>query len=372
MSYHHDEVPMDELSMEDIEAMFTTRPTVPPSPEVEQFQHDVEARLGFRGFSYDEMIAEAGRLPEGVLVGSSKDIRLSRNTGFGIFGPKGGAKTTFSTDFLCHLASGTKWMGHKIAEPLVCGVIQAEGPVRQYMDRMREKKAAWKGKPFAQNLHYFYNPNTGYTRTDLYDAALCTMIQNWITANKIDVVLIDPLGGFGIQGHTSMNAYDFKDRLDVIGKKHTAWVVVHHHKHGGKVEQEHEVRGAWEDIFSTNLHIKRSQGRSSKIRWSKVRYGDYDPDQWYELPWTTDDSFGYQSAIPVTTKNVTPEMLRERLVSTLQKLSVSNAGIGRTKLIESTKGDDGDLRAELKNAIIDGAIIESVDTKLLHWAETDD
>lgn len=111
-------------------------------------------------------------------------------------GKGGRGKTTLAVDLALSVASGVPWLGFDVPRPLRVLLIENEGPKRPFQDKLAAKLAAWPheitGAIFVRSLNW--------GSFSFADDEQATQLRAFVVAERIDLVVADPLDTVGVEG----------------------------------------------------------------------------------------------------------------------------------------------------------------------------
>jgi nucleoside-triphosphatase THEP1 len=221
--------------------------------------------------SLDEFIAQQVETPV-PLLGDDRNTIIPAGGLVLIAGRPGIGKTTLAVDLAFHLASGLDWLGFKVARPLRVLLIENEGPVQMFRDKLRHKQEHWlhplKGGIDVQTWRWgCFSFRANDARERIFDA---------LAERAVDVVIGDPLGTLGMEGVGSPeDVRNFVGSLVELGLTRTrAFVFSHHFRKEGGADEITQLQGAWGGPLDTLITLKETQ-RTDEIRLNvpKLRHG---------------------------------------------------------------------------------------------------
>ncbi len=250
----------DDL-LRDLAAMFA--PSAPEPAELVRF-----VGLG-------DYVANPKGSPD-ALLGDGDDVLLPVGGLMMAYGDAGAGKTTFDVDVVAHLASGTDWLGIKVARPVKIALIQNEGPAEPWRRKLERKLASWTGEPWSENVLVLDAPHGGFDfRIPEHREAIRELRQQ-----GVELIVADPTKWLGAEGGgTPAEVREFVALLKECGlhsgdpDKVLAFWLAHHENKAG------EVSGAWRADPDTLVHVEadghgRTKVTFAKCRWSSGRHGE--------------------------------------------------------------------------------------------------
>lgn len=190
-------------------------------------------------------------------------------------GNPGVGKTTLALDLVFHLASGLPWLEVATARPLRILIIENEGPPTQFKKKLRAKRETWKAEiPGDVHVHLLrwgaFSFAHGEDRLRLGD---------YLAAERIDLVVADPLGTLGTIGAGSPeDTLAFVRHLKEMGLGTSrTFLFLHHFRKETAAEELTALSGSWGPHLDTLLVLKAT-GRAdearlsfAKLRWAEPR-----------------------------------------------------------------------------------------------------
>jgi hypothetical protein len=284
------------------------------------------------------------------------DIWGAHEVGF-ISGLPKSYKSWIALDLAVSLATGTRFLGSFQAKKRNVLVIQEEDPRPTLQDRLA-KVAASKGliQVDLDNLTFDYDlpenlfviSNQGF----VIDEDWLELLEGWITDQKIEVVIMDPLMMIAAAGFDEFKAFDFMAKVlkplkRLRARTGAAIVVVHHHLKASTAGGARDMYGsvalwAWEES-AMHLQVTGPQ-RITIERFSKnkllgplqVEFGDL------EMSWQ-------------------PEVIEGKAQSLIDLLSSYEAGAAVDELVGvSGRGREAVIR-QLKKLEEEGKVTRGKD-----------
>lgn len=191
-------------------------------------------------------------------------------------GQAGLGKTTLIVDAIFHMASGLDWLNFTVGRPLNILVIENEGPLRMFQQKLKAKADVWKHEMPGQ-IHV----QTGaWGWFSFAETAHHEAIKQYLDYHQIDLVIGDPIGTLGMEGVGSPeDTRTFVRLLVPLGLfDHRAfWFPVHFTKEP-RTDEINQISGAWGGHLDT-LMVLKSTRRKDELRLSfpKLRWWNTAP-----------------------------------------------------------------------------------------------
>jgi hypothetical protein len=217
----------------------------------------------------DAFIAERSELPV-ALVGDDDDVLLP-HAGLLIEFAKGGrGKTTLTIELAFHCASAMTWLGFPIRRPLRVLFIENEGPRESFRAKLERKRRAWPhrmdGALFIQSM--------SWGALSLQDATHLAQLRRFVEAEKIDLVIGDPLDSLGLAGVGSpQDTREFMALLQRVGLfRDVAFILLAHPRKELTSDELDEIAGAWGGRPDTMLRLAREPANRARLSFPKFRW----------------------------------------------------------------------------------------------------
>jgi hypothetical protein len=220
------------------------------------------------------------------LLGDEEDTVLSAGGALVFYGDGGAGKTTIEVDLVCHLASGSPWLGLPVPAPVRILIVENEGPRGKFRRKLRAKLAAWKGPPIDDRILVLEEPWALFTfAEEAHREALRVLIE----AHEVDVVAAGPVQRLGMQGGgTPDEVGAFMLAIELTRARLArplAVLLVHHENKAG------DVSGAWEGVPDTLAHVQAQGNGATRVHWRKVRWGSTLHGTTWKMLWRPGESF---------------------------------------------------------------------------------
>lgn len=216
--------------------------------------------------------------------------------GLAIFaGRPGVGKTTFLLDLICHLACGIPYPPKAddkspepwpIARPLRIALIENEGPIAMFRDKLYDKLAKFgqQGNDIRKAGGFLAIQTWRWGAFNFADPDAFDKAHDELERLKIDLVVGDPLGMLGVEGVGSpADTRTFVQILRRLGLGETrSFLFLHHFRERAERNEDEMARvsGAWNTHLDTLITLSamgaEDQARLAfpKIRWAKERQPD--------------------------------------------------------------------------------------------------
>lgn len=192
--------------------------------------------------------------------------------GLALLGGKAGlGKTTLIVDAIFHMASGLDWLTFTVGRPLNILVIENEGPLRMFQQKLAAKRKAW-----THDLQGDIHVQTGaWGWFSFAEAEHHSQIKHYLDDNRVDLVIGDPIGTLGMEGVGSPeDTRTFVRLLVPLGlfDNRAFWFPVHFTKEPRKDEID-QISGAWGGHLDTLMVLKATRRKDElrlsfpKLRW---------------------------------------------------------------------------------------------------------
>lgn len=210
------------------------------------------------------------------LLGTN-DQALVAAGGLVLIGGKAGlGKTTLIVDAIFHLASGLPWLTFPAPRPLNILVIENEGPLRMFQQKLAAKAKAWQHELTGQ-IHVQTGAWGYFSFNDLDHH---TSISAYLDEHQIDLVIGDPIGTLGMEGVGSPeDTRNFVKLLVPLGLlNNRAFIFPVHFTKEPRKDEIDQISGAWGGHLDT-LMVLKSTGRKDELRLSfpKLRWWNNSP-----------------------------------------------------------------------------------------------
>jgi hypothetical protein len=225
------------------------------------------------------------------------------------YGDAGSTKTTLALDKVAHLASGTDWLGFKVARPVKVALIENEGPAEQWRQKLERKVETWQGEPWADNVLVLDEPHGGFDfrRKDHRESV------RELRRHGVELVVADPTKWLGFEGGGTPNeVLDFVALLRSCGlhsgdrESALAFLLLHHENKAG------EVSGAWRADPDTVVHVEQDGRERTKLTWDKCRWAPTLHGRPMLLGWLTDRASYEEIELPEA-PTLSDEEIREQI-----------------------------------------------------------
>ena len=215
----------------------------------------------------DEFIGAKSEAPA-ALIGDESETLLPAGGLLIMFAKGGRGKTTAIVDALPHLASGVSWIGFPIQRPLRVLLIENEGPREPFRQKLETRIKAWTHEIRGEIFIYTENWGALKMTTD------AQRLREFITGNRIDVVIGDPLDSLGVTGVGSPeDTREFVELLKAAGLfRDVAFMLAHHSRKESGDDELDEVSGAWGGRPDTMLKLDKLDGNRSRLSFPKIRW----------------------------------------------------------------------------------------------------
>ena len=256
-----------------------------PAPELVAGMEPVEA------VTLEEFVDEE-QVEMDALLGTSYETILPANGMLLMYGDGGAGKTTLTIDAVAHLAAGVPWLGIEVEQPVTTLMIENEGPLHKFQQRMREKIASWNGHPgFSERVHVIRRP---WTRFNLQLEEHRQYLALQVAKRELDLVVMGPLVTLGmVGGGTPDEVAEFEELIRLtralVDREFALWVVHHENKAG-------DVSGAWERVPDALCHVQAQGNGHTRLRWVKARWADESNGTSLDLLWAEGRSFTVKAA----------------------------------------------------------------------------
>jgi hypothetical protein len=186
-------------------------------------------------------------------------------------GKAGLGKTTLIVDAIFHLATGLDWLGFTVPRPLNFLVIENEGPMQMFQQKLAAKAKVWPHDLKGQ-IHVQTGAWGWFTFTD---PILHEQTMGYLDEHRIDVVVGDPIGTLGMEGVGSPeDTRNFVRQLVPLGLlQHRAFIFPVHFTKEPRKDEIDQISGAWGGHLDT-LMVLKGTGRKDELRLSfpKLRW----------------------------------------------------------------------------------------------------
>jgi hypothetical protein len=217
----------------------------------------------------DVFIADRSPLPA-ALIGNDEDVLLP-TAGLMLEFAKGGrGKTTLTIELAFHAASAIEWLGFPIQRPLRVLFIENEGPRESFRAKLERKRRTWphqlRGALFIQSM--------AWGALSLAQPTHLDQLRRFIEAERIDLVIGDPLDSLGLAGVGSPeNTRDFMGLLARVGLfTDVAFVLLAHPRKELTSDELDEIAGAWGGRPDTMLRLARQPANRARLSFPKFRW----------------------------------------------------------------------------------------------------
>ncbi len=258
-----------------------------------------------------------------------------------LYGDGGAGKTTLVLDMLVHLASGEPWLELVMpARPLRICLVENEGPRQLFRKKLARKLAKWPRA--AETIRVLEEPWQGVS---FRDEAQRDEFVEFVTAQKIDLLVAAPIARLGMQGGGTLDEVaEFADLVADVQRRAPglAAMLVHHPNRAG------QVSGAWEGFPDTTMHVQASGHGRTRILWQKLRWSSLLHGKTTHLLWADGESFTVDEREAVTASTMVDEILAAVLES---------PGASWTKLRPRVRGNETEKAAVRDRLIADGLLV---------------
>lgn len=191
-------------------------------------------------------------------------------------GQAGLGKTTLIVDAIFHLAAGLDWLTFKCGKPLNILVIENEGPLRMFQQKLAAKRKVWK-----HPLHGQIHVQTGaWGWFSFAEPVHHAQVAEYLHENNIDLVIGDPIGTLGMEGVGSPeDTRNFVRLLIPLGLFDTRafWFPVHFTKEPRK-DEINQISGAWGGHLDTLMVLKATRRKDElRLSFPKLRWWNTNP-----------------------------------------------------------------------------------------------
>ena len=231
-----------------------------------------------------------------ALLGAGRDVLLPVGGLALLYGDGGAGKSTLALHMLAHLASGQPWLGIPVERRLRVGIVENEGPMVPFVEKLRQFTETWDGPEFLSQVAVLNQP---WGRFTLADDGLRAELRAFAIDQSLDLIVAGPLGRLGVEGAGSpAETRAFLDLLSEVGyQDDIAWWLLHHEN------KARQVSGDWKGHPDLTLRLVYEGKRRNKLTFEKVRWGDQGRDPMI-LEWLgVEEGIGYK-ILDTTTPNV--------------------------------------------------------------------
>ena len=188
-----------------------------------------------------------------------------------LVGDGGVGKTTLALQLVHALASGAPFLGHRTT-PCRVGMLTLENPAFHVRGRLKALRKRSDDPAWAKRAFVFAKgfPEGLPTRWDLADPERCRELADWVLANELEVLVLDPLIHMhSLQENDSQDMSRVTAGIDRIRETNVAVVTLHHTARGNKSSRQRS-RGSsvLYDYADLELCLER-RGKAFQLRWSK-------------------------------------------------------------------------------------------------------
>lgn len=202
-------------------------------------------------------------------------------------GRPGVGKTTWVVDLACHLAAGLPYppTGDELApdpwpvpRPLRIVLIENEGPIEMFRDKLGNKLERWPHAPFADAGGYLGVQVWRWGSFSFADEDTFRRVGVEMDDLQIDLVIGDPLAMLGMEGVGSpKETRDFVQLIRGLGLGHgRAFLFLHHfrERNEDRADELARISGAWGGHLDTLLTLQ-PMGHEDELRMAfpKLRWG---------------------------------------------------------------------------------------------------
>lgn len=217
------------------------------------------------------------------LLGESGEAVIPEGGDVMLYGDGGASKTTLSIDLAFHLAAGDPWLEIPVPRPVRVLLIEAEGPMPLFRQKIDAKLEHWRGTDLGDRLLVWERPWADFSFSDAEGVAA------QIAELEVDVLIVGPLTRVGMDElGTLQQVRDFVRHVARFraqtGRRLTV-VLVHHENKGGSVS------GAWEGAGDTLLHARVRTSGKTTLTFQKARWSSRWHKRGVELGWIDGEGF---------------------------------------------------------------------------------
>lgn len=282
-------------------------------------------------------------------------------------GQAGLGKTTLIVDAIFHLASGLDWLTFTVGRPLNILVIENEGPLRMFQQKLASKRKVWQ-----HDLQGQIHVQTGaWGWFSFAEPEHHSQIRSYLDEHRIDLVIGDPIGTLGMEGVGSPeDTRTFVRLLVPLGLfDHRAfWFPVHFTKEPRK-DEINQISGAWGGHLDTLMVLKATRRKDElRLSFPKLRWWNTDPP----APMILGKVYNTQS-FELLRHEGDQEPLEERIIDRLQ----NGDWLTAAEIANKTSGIEGGARVlDVKKALeartdlfrYEGGAGHSRSAKAIVWA----
>lgn len=186
-------------------------------------------------------------------------------------GQAGLGKTTLIVDAIFHMASGLDWLEFPVNRPLHILVIENEGPLRMFQQKLAAKRRVW-GKPLTGSIHV---QTAAWGYFSFADLDHHTRIKEYLDEHRIDLVIGDPIGTLGMEGVGSPeDTRNFVRQLIPLGLfDYRSFIFPVHFTKEPRKDEINQISGAWGGHLDTLMVVKGTRRKDElrlsfpKLRW---------------------------------------------------------------------------------------------------------
>lgn len=233
------------------------------------------------------------------LIGNPDDMLLPQAGMLIMYGDGGAGKTTLTLDAMCHLASGTTWLGQPVPTPLRILLIENEGPRGMMAKRLKARITDWEGDPWHPHVQVWFEP---WGRFSFREEWCRQAVADEVTTFEANLIMVGPLAAIGaLGGGTPDEVNEFwalmLDTQARTAQPFASWVIHHENKAG-------DVSGAWERLPDTLVHVSGQGNGHTRVHWRKARWSSLH-DTSMNLTWTGTYSFEVDDPKPTDDDRLT-------------------------------------------------------------------
>jgi hypothetical protein len=285
------EDPYEGWSEEELEEMYSRRPSLPESDEVADFAESRSYASALRWHTLDTYREAAAEQGGEILVGEQGDVLLESGSSLAIIGSFGTTKTTLALDLLAHMNTGKAVLDRfDVQRPMKCGILAAEGTANLLLRKLEQKHTSWAtgyghdldlrvlgfdGRSLVRGMNLREPQNRG---------VLLEALDEWTP----DVLMLDPLKNLGMDDFKPSDVAAWFEAMHDLAKiKGFGLIVLHHTQHNASLTS----RGPIQENADASLLIARTGKLTGLLNIQKMKDGDYDPFAFYPFALLPPDSF---------------------------------------------------------------------------------
>jgi hypothetical protein len=219
----------------------------------------------------DQFIAEVSDTPASLLGEEEEPLLPAAGLAL-MFGRGGKGKTTLMVEAALHMAAGVDWLGIRVPRPIRVLFIENEGPREPFRRKLDRRVVSFGHAIPDDGAIFIYTKSWG--AFTLGDIAARRALRDFIEAERIDLVIGDPLSTLGMVGSGAPDeTRAFVALMVEVGlNRDVAFWLLHHPRKEKAGDEIDQASGDWGGKPDLMLQLDTLEGNRARLSFPKHRW----------------------------------------------------------------------------------------------------